>query len=403
MPFTSYSLLLTLIMPLIFNFSYFLYFYSLWMVETFLPVYFKSISISDNGVGLLVGAFAASSSISIIPAGFASDRLSTCSIIRFGILFFIIYLIGLIMYDSFLNLFIFTLIGGLGSTLINIGLSTSFYKGLEEKGRSSKIGSFFLSSSTGYSLGPLSAGYLLHWSNMQSIFIAGLVFTTVILVLSFFMKEKCSSKREKINGLKLSDYPSIFKQYNVILLLLSVSVVGIHLGAEQSSLSLFLKMNLNLPDKFIGIIFACVGLWVGLLIYLSGRIFDNNKSIVLLIWTGMIISGIFQIATAYTHGLWDALTIRLLHTTGDSFTVLCNGLLTSIVFKDIYMGTGVGIVQGFRMGSIFLGAIICGGLNGIYGYHISFIITGILSFLFGISVLLSRKGLQAVISFPSQP
>ena len=403
MPFTSYSLLLTLIMPLIFNFSYFLYFYSLWIVETFLPVYFKSISISDNGVGLLVGAFAASSSISIIPAGFASDRLSTCSIIRFGILFFVIYLIGLIMYDSFLNLFIFTLIGGLGSTLINIGLSTSFYKGLEEKGRSSKIGSFFLSSSTGYSLGPLSAGYLLHWSNMQSIFIAGLVFTTVILVLSFFMKEKCSSKREKINGLKLSDYPSIFKQYNVILLLLSVSVVGIHLGAEQSSLSLFLKMNLNLPDKFIGIIFACVGLWVGLLIYLSGRIFDNNKSIVLLIWTGMIISGIFQIATAYTHGLWDALTIRLLHTTGDSFTVLCNGLLTSIVFKDIYMGTGVGIVQGFRMGSIFLGAIICGGLNGIYGYHISFIITGILSFLFGISVLLSRKGLQAVISFPSQP
>jgi len=178
------------------------------MVETFLPVYFKSISISDKGVGLLVGAFAASSSISIIPAGFASDRLSTYSVIRFGILFFIIYLIGLIMYDSFLNLFIFTLIGGLGSTLINIGLSTSFYKGLEDKGRSSRIGSFFLSSSTGYSLGPLSAGYLLHWANMQSIFIAGLISTIAILVLSFFMKEKCSSKRDKISGLKLSDYQS---------------------------------------------------------------------------------------------------------------------------------------------------------------------------------------------------
>jgi len=87
----------------------------------------------------------------------------------------------------------------------------------------------------------------------------------------------------------------------------------------------------------------------------------------------------------------------------DSFTVLCNGLLTSLVFKDIYMGSGVGIVQGSRMGSIFLGATICGVLNGIYGYHINFIITGILSLLFGISVLLSRKRLQAVISPPSQP
>ena len=117
----------------------------------------------------------------------------------------------------------------------------------------------------------------------------------------------------------------------------------------------------------------------------------------------MIISGVFQIATAYTHGFWDVLTIRLLHTIGDSFTILCNGILTSIVFKEIYMGGGVGIVQGFRMGSIFLGATTCGVLNGIYGYHINFIITGILSLLFGISVLLSRKRLQTVIFSPSQP
>ncbi len=386
------------------------------MVGSFLPIYFKSISISDKGVGFLVGAFAASSSISIIPAGFASDRLSTYSIVRFGILLFIIYLVGLIISNSLLNLFIFTLIGGLGSTLINIGLSTLFYKGLEEKGRSSRIGSFFLSSSTGYSLGPLSAGYLLHWSDpespeinsgsgqaMQSVFIAGLVCISILLIFSFFMREKYISKRDKIKGLKLSDYTSIFKQYKIIFLLLSVSVVGIHLGAEQSSLSLFLKMSLNLQDKAIGIVFACVGLWVGFLIYISGRVFDNNKNIVLLIWTGMLISGVFQIATAYTYGFWDVLTIRLLHTIGDSFTVLCNGILTSIVFKEIYMGGGVGIVQGFRMGSIFLGATTCGVLNGIYGYHINFIITGILSLLFGISVLLSRKRLQTVIFSPSQP
>ena len=370
------------------------------MVESFLPIYFKSISISDKGVGFLVGAFAASSSISIIPAGFISDRLSPRSIIRAGVLSFMIYLIGLIIFDKFLSLFLFTIVGGLGSTLINIGLSTSFYKGLEEKGRSIRIGSFFFSSSTGYSLGPLSAGYLLHWSDMKSVFAAGLIGISILLIFSFFMNEKHISKTDKADSLKL---PPIFRQHNVIFLLFSVSVVGIHLGAEQSSLSLFLKMNLNLQDKAIGIIFACVGLWVGFLIYISGRVFDSNKNIVLLIWTGMIISGIFQIATAYTHGFRDVLTIRLLHTIGDSFTILCNGILTSIVFKEIYMGGGVGIVQGFRMGSIFLGATTCGVLNGIYGYHINFIITGILSLLFGISVFLSRKRLQTVIFSPSQP
>src|SRR3989338_299220 len=387
-------------MTLLLNFSYFLYFYSLWMVESFLPIYFKSISISDKGVGFLVGAFAASSSISIIPAGFISDRLSPRSIIRAGVLSFMIYLIGLIIFDKFLSLFLFTIVGGLGSTLINIGLSTSFYKGLEEKGRSIRIGSFFFSSSTGYSLGPLSAGYLLHWSDMKSVFAAGLIGISILLIFSFFMNEKHISKTDKADSLKL---PPIFRQHNVIFLLFSVSVVGIHLGAEQSSLSLFLKMNLNLQDKAIGIIFACVGLWVGFLIYISGRVFDNNKNIVLLIWTGMIISGVFQVATAYTHGFRDVLTIRLLHTIGDSFTILCNGILTSIVFKEIYMGGGVGIVQGFRMGSIFLSATTCGVLNGIYGYHINFIITGILSLLFGISVLLSRKRLQTVIFSPSQP
>ena len=162
-------------MTLPFNLTYFLYFYTLWMVEAFLPIYFKSISIPDKSIGLLVGAFAASSSISIIPAGIVSDRISPYSIIRFGIILFLIYILGLIQSGLTLTILSFTIIGGIGSTLINIGLNTSFYKGLKEMGRGSRIGSFLFSSSAGYSLGPLSAGYLLHRADMKFVFIFGIV------------------------------------------------------------------------------------------------------------------------------------------------------------------------------------------------------------------------------------
>ncbi|MBI4377800.1 MAG: MFS transporter [Nitrospinae bacterium] len=390
-------------MTLLFNVNYFIYFYTLWLVETFLPIYFKSISISDKWVGFLVGLFAASSSITIIPVGFISDRLSPCLIIRFGIGLFMIYILGLIKFNSLPLISVVTLIGGFGSTLIHIGLSTTFYKGLEERGRGSRIGSFFFSSSAGYSLGPLSAGYLLHSSKMQSVFISGLICIFILFFLSFFIKERFRSRVSTGDKLKLSDYTSLLVQYRTIFLLLSVSVVGIHLGAEQSSLSLFFKMNLHMPDKSIGTIYAFVGLWVGLLIYITGRIFDRTKKIIVFIWSGMIISGIFQIATTLTTGYWDALMIRLLHTVGDSFIVLCNGLLISIIFKERSMGGGVGLVQGFRMGSIFLSATACGFLNGIYGYNINFIMSGVLSILFGLFVLFFMKRLPASIFYPSRP
>lgn len=371
------------------------------MVETFLPIYFKSISITDKGVGFLVGIFAASSSITFIPVGFASDRFSPCFIIRSGVILFIIYILGLIWFDSLINLSIFTIIGGLGSTFINIGLSTIFYKGLEEKVRGSMIGSFFLSSSAGYSLGPLSAGYLLHrlgpqsgsGQAMQAVFLAGIICISILFVLSFIIKEKCVLTI-KSDNLEPLDYISIFRQHKAIFLLISVSVVGIHLGAEQSSLSIFFKMNLNLSDKSIGTIYALVGIWVGLLAYISGRVFDHSKNVIFFIWTGMIISGVFQIATAYTNSYWDALIMRMLHTAGDSFILLCNGILTSIIFKERHMGSGVGVVQGFRSGSIFLSAVLCGLLNGMYGYHINFIITGVLSLLSGFYVLFLERKLQ---------
>jgi MFS family permease len=381
-------------MPPLLNVNYFLYFYTLWMVEAFLPIYFKSISIPDNSIGLLVGAFAASSSISIIPAGIVSDRISPYSIIRFGIILFLIYILGLIQSGLTLTILSFTIIGGIGSTLINIGLNTSFYRGLKEGGRGSRIGSFLFSSSAGYSLGPLSAGYLLQRADMKFVFIFGIVCISILFLFTFFLKEGYVSPASEGDKLKLSDYIPILKRHETIFLLLSVSVVGIHLGAEQSSLSLFLKMNLNLQAQSIGTIYAWVGLWVGLLAYLSGRIFDRTKDILLFLWSGMIISGIFQIATAHTQWYWDVLTMRMLHTIGDSFLILSNGILISTVFKEKHMGGGVGIVQGFRMGSIFLSATLSGFLNGIYGYHINFITTGILSLLSGIFMLLFKKKLK---------
>ncbi len=355
-------------------------------VIAFIPIYFKSIEINDTGIGFLIGIFHAASLLFIIPAGFFSDRLSPKWIIIIGIFSFSIYLIGLMKVTSLILLSIFTLIGGFGSALINISLLSLFYRIMDEKKMGAQLGAFFSATSLGYALGPGSTGLLLNYITMRSTFGVLLLFTLLLFFASLFIKED-----SLFISIKLKDYLHDLWNLKVLFLIASVFIIGIHLGAEQSSLSLFMKVNLKLSYNKIGNIYFWVGIWIGFLLYIYGRLFDKNKRILLFLSIGMGLSGIFQFATIYTHSYAEILLIRILHTIGDGIIFLMNGVLISIIFKEDRIGGHLGFVHAIRTSAIFLSATLGGFLNGHFGYHINFITTGILLLSFALFVV-TQKG-----------
>jgi len=373
-------------MKLLLIFCNFLYYFILMAVIAFIPIYFKSIEINDTGIGFLIGIFHAASLLFIIPAGLFSDRLSPRWIIIIGIFSFSIYLIGLMTITSLILLSVFTLIGGFGSALINISILSLFYKILDEEKMGAQLGAFFCATSLGYALGPGSTGLMLTYITMRSTFAVMLFFTLLLFFATLFIKENSLSI-----SIKLKDYLHDLWSLKVLFLIASVSAIGIHLGAEQSSLSLFMKVNLNLSYNKIGNIYFWVGIWIGLLLYIFGRLFDKDKRILLFLSIGMGISGIFQFATIYTDSYAEILLIRILHTVGDAIIFLMNGVLISIIFKEDRMGGNLGFVQAIRTNAIFLSATLGGFLNSHFGYHINFITTGILLISFALFVV-TQKG-----------
>lgn len=352
-----------------------------WMIFAFLPIFLKSIGLTDYHIGIVIGVFSISSILVVLPAGFLSDIISPKKIAMASSFLFILYIIGLSRFHGYYQLIILAFVGGIGYSALNIILYSLFLKVMGFELRGKKIAFFQAGAYIGFGCGPLAGGLVVQYFSFSALFIAAMIFSVALFAVTFLLKDSDSLKVEhSVPSIKLTD--------SKIVLLLAISLVyATHFGVEQISFSLLMKEKLGFTGNRIGMVFFILGIWMALLSPVAGHSFDKSRNITKLLITGLVSSSLFQIATGFVTSFEQVIIIRVLHTLGDAFVILSIGILTSELFPEQRMGGVTSIVNITRTLGIFLGNIGSGFSNQLLSYDLSLIINGASVLMFTVMII----------------
>ncbi len=346
-----------------------------------LPVLLKNSGFSDIQIGMAISLYSLSSMALMLPLGAFSDFFSPKQTILGGAILFGLSFFSLIFLNSFWPVMAAIAVSGLGVAALIVVSESLFLKKYGDKKRGTRIGIYQLSTYLGFGLGPLAGGFLVTHSS-TALFGSALGACLLIFIAALGLPD-CPP----IN-FSFRQYGTDLKQPKALLLTACVFILGSHFGVEQTSFTLLLKEDLHLTPQTIGMVFSCIGLWMAIMVPFVGRLHDRNNSLFLFLIIGIGISGIFQMLTAYASTLPWLLSIRLLHTMGDTFALLELSVLVSVFFPTARLGGSAGFMYAVRTTATFLSALLAGVLSRYWGYGFAFFSNGLLMIVFAMASLL---------------
>jgi len=359
----------------------------LWAILTYITIYWIDMGFSHLQVGLLIAVFPLVSLVLMIPFGIFADRISPKKLVIASQLIFALSILGLLTTQDFWPTMLMLGIGGAGNALFNNALSALFYKTLGNKIRGLKLGFFTACLLVGYGLGSLLGGYLLSAFDMNAIFLFSLAGTVPMVILGLLLPGVPDTT------VKLSDYRADISNRSVLIFIILVFAFSLHVGAEQSSFSLFLNKEIKLDKESVGWIFFIHANVMALLSIVSGyyadRINSRGKGLAIPYYAGIAIVGITNILLIFTDSFGTVLAIRLTHAVGDSLTLVTRSLIVSNLFIATRMGGNLATIQvTITLGTLF-GSIISGAVPG---YASGFVIAGVIEVIaIGCAVLAKPK------------
>ena len=357
-----------------------------WAVFFYIPIYLVDLkNLSEEELSMLLSLFPLTSLLTMFIFGFLSDRFPPQALMRIGLLIFAAFLSALkfgTTFSSFIPLFV---LGGMGRSLFQVSCYSYYYKILGEADRGKKLGFFQGIGLYGYGIGPLVGGRLLANLSFDKLLLLLLIALIPLFLLTFALRKVEPARF----GIAL--YRRDLQRREVLVIALLVFIMAMHLGAEQTSLSLFLKHHIFLTDEAIGRIFGFVGLAIGSLSILDGFAADylirKRRKLSSLLYLGLFCSGLFNILTAFTSSFKAVLLMRLLHVFGDSMFGVGQRVVISGIFPKERIGGDMGIVDTLNQAGLFAGLYLSGFLPG---YALPFIAAGALA-IFAIPLAASLK------------
>ena len=355
----------------------------------YLPLYLENdLGFGKGFLGILIAAYLITTLILVAPLGYLSDRISPKRIIQLGISLVIIYGFSLTSIKFFWGLFIAQIIGGVGESLIVIALSSLYYKHLDVANRGRNVGIYVAAGLLGFAFGPLISGFVLDTLRVsyRGLFLLVAFLGFVLLLFSTFLRDYPPFR------IRLLEYKGDILRKEVLLLIVIFLGLGIHFGNERTSYFLYLRNTASLSRLQIGQLNTILGVWMGILSFMIGRLFDRSKKILFFVSVGLAVSGSFHFLTTYFRNFSSILLCRLCHTGGDALAIFSLGVLAASIFPASRMGGNYGFIYLFRTSGGFVGAIISGFLDKMYpSYRISFAMAGGILILAGIFIALNHR------------
>ena len=369
----------------VFFLSYFLYFFTFWMVLAYLPLLFKSYNFSDQQIGFAIGLNSLSSILLVLPFGVFSDYFSPKRTLSLGAICYSGYFLLLIFLTDFYSLCFVLILGGIGASAIRVILMSLYLKLIDHTGRGKKVAFLHMGGYLGFGLGPFVGGYIYETYGAGLLIQGALVLSWAIVLLTLLVQDPPPVV------FSFKDYKRDVKKPDALFLMAVVFVLGTHFGTEQTSISLLMKDVIGLNKKEIGIVFFALGAWMAFLVPFAGILMDKRHRVFLLLLLGLLISSCFQVVTAFTNTFFSLLIVRMIHTVGDTLAILESDVLTGHFFPAARLGGNSGVIFCVRTSAIFIFAAFSGWLNHLWGYKMPFLINGIMVFAFSLTALLYRR------------
>jgi MFS family permease len=370
-----------------------LYTSTYWLLWANLPVYLTDRGLRPHVVGSLISTQTLAALVTIIPIGVLSDRWSPRILCVMGATMLALCAGALLVPAAGTSpLLAAMLLGGMGSSLYVTSLHVLFFKTLGPGGRGRQVAIFLGGLLLGFSLGSLLTGLLyrpgVFASNAATAAAsAGLLAAATLLLPS-----------SEPLPVRVLDYLRDLRRGGALLVAALYFVASTHGGAEHIALPLLIEHGLRLSSTHMGIMFAIVGVWMTVIQALVGERVDRGGQPLTLFALGLVVSGVFQAASAHCSRYETLLAARLLHTVGDSSFMLANSVLVSMVFPRGRVGGSFGVLYALSMGAVSLSALAAGISNQLeQGYSAAFVGSGAVLVVAGVAALAGRWPLQRML------
>ena len=368
--------------------SYFLYFFSFWMVLAYLPLLLQSYGFSDGEIGFSVGLNSLSSILLVLPLGVFSDYFSPKRILTLGAILYAFHFLVLLVARDLLAVSIAMILGGVGAATLRVVVMSLYLKIVDKRERGRRVAFVHMGAYLGFALGPLLGGYLYETAGSSVLILVAFALGGTIVLSTFFIQDAPPVV------FSFRDYKDDIRRPEAVFLMAVVFFLGTHFGAEQASISLLMQEIVGLKKTEIGLVFFVLGSWMAVLVPFAGVIMDRKSQVFSLLLAGLLISSFFQIMTAWTYSFFTLLVVRMIHTAGDTLAILESDVLTGRFFPAARLGGNSGLIFCIRTTAIFLFAAFSGWLSHRWGYEMPFIINGIVVFAFSLVALIQRKNLS---------
>ncbi len=334
----------------------------------FMPVYLKKIGFSGQEIGLLYALFSLTSIVTSFPSGIASDRFYARNLIVIALLLLSISIFTQSLVRDFMLFLIAYLTYGLGQNLFRVSLDALLLKTLPKQvGKT--YGFFNGARMLGFTLGGITGGLLLnHYDFVYTLRAVALLY--LLMTTTWFLLPKTIPIK-----FGLQAYWRDFSTPRVLLFALWLYLFYLHWGAELTSYGLFLRENLGLSLKGMGLYMSAEFAVVGLASIINGLRLQKGVSLHQIAILGLLCSGIGHMGMIIEI-LPISLAFRLLHGFGDGTIMVLSYVGIAKLFKVERIGGNSGLITLSIMLGSFTGSLIFGPLGEKFGYQYPLFISG---------------------------
>jgi len=347
----------------------------------FIPLFLEEKGITGWRVGVLMGEASVVGLLLSFPSGILNDRVESKFLIIISLFLAGFFLIFFSYINSFILLIFLFMIFGVSRNLFQISFDSIFFKQIIRGQGSVQIGNYFLIFSIAVVIG---FSFVVAFSNSRSFeelyFLAGIIY---LISISLAWNLNLSGT-ERIS---VSEYKEDIKGGAFYFMAFVIFLFALHWGAEDTCYSLFLKHYLLLSKPLSALYMASEFVTFGASAYIIGILKDKYRlNLIWLFLSGIFISGLSLILKVNVN-FAISISMRMLHGIGDGIVMVVIYYAISRKFNVKRIGGNLSIIIIILMSGSFFGSLIFSRIGKLYGYHFSFIISGIillfLSFVLG--------------------
>jgi MFS family permease len=334
------------------------------------PLYAHDLGANRFEVGALFSVATLAAAVLSLPSGLLIDRFGARSLLIFSLAVAAGSQLAAAATTSVLPLFIWQVVGGLGSGAQQAALFSAVTETVKTGRLGRALGWLTLSMQVGFFVGPSIAGLLLTWIDIRT----DLAITTAMLVFAIPGALLASGTRQSSQrGLSIREpLRALVAQQAFVPAAIGLVSATLAWGTVGAFLPIFGKEALRLPSSQVGLLLALQAVANGLSRIPGGRLVDRARRRWPIVLVGVLV--------------WSAAAIILGHLTGFVTPAIVLVVATPFI-ATVYIAMGVvvadlsaastrGVAMGMYGTILFLGLtagpLIFGPVIQSYGYAAGF-------------------------------